>query len=132
VIRTSEVRHFACVWFVPGSTYDFQGVLYQKHDSRWELQYRFRYYHPDSKGDPFDDKDLKNEYLVTFHEGTKVAEMEAKMDEVIASIFSKDLLKKVEKVEIRGDAKKFLEVMSKQPWVHMKFEDAEENSKAQT
>lgn len=124
MIETSKVRHFACVWFVPADSFDFHGVLYQKHDASWELEYRFRHYRPYSGSDPFESKDEKNVYLMKFHEGTKVSEMEAKMDEVIASVFSGGRAKKVEKVEIRGDAKKFLEVMSKQPWTHLKFEEA--------
>lgn len=121
MIETKDIRHFACVWFVPGDTYDFQGVLYQKHDASWELQYRFRYYTDETNRDPFESTDEKSAYLMTFHEGTKVSEMEAKMDEVIASVFG-PRRRKVEKVEVRGDARKFLEVMAKQPWAHMKLE----------
>jgi hypothetical protein len=126
VIETSKVRHFACVWFVPADKFDFHGVLYQKHDASWELEYRFRYYTDKVSRDPFESTDEKSVYLMKFHEGTKVGQMEAKMDEVIASVFSRPLggrAKRVEKVEIRGDGKKFLEVMAKQPWAHVKFED---------
>lgn len=124
MINTSEVRHFACVWFVPGDGFDFMGMLYQKHDASWEMCYLFRYYARTGSVDPFEGDDEKSWYLVKFKVGTKVPEMEASMDEVIAKALGLTGLRrlKVEKVEVRGDASKFVEVMSKQSWAHMKFE----------
>jgi hypothetical protein len=119
LISTSDVRHFACVWFVPGARFDFMGVLYQKHDARWECKYRFRYYA--ATGD--DDDDEKSWYVIEFEEGKKVPEMEEIIDDVIHRVFDGRIKKgDIEKVEVRGDAEKFVEVMAKQSWTKLKFE----------
>lgn len=123
-IVTSEVRHFACVWYVPGPGFDFMGVLYQKHDACWEMKYRFRYYSEVGDGDPHGDDDFKSWYVVRFDKGRKVPEMEVAMDDVIEGVFGARR-RDVEKVEVRGDARKFAEVMSQQKWVHLKWEPKE-------
>lgn len=115
MINTSEVRYFACMWFVRLSNLsrgDFMGLLYQKHDSTWEMKYRFRYY-TSSNGDG----DEKSWYLMRFSETTKVEVMEAKFEAVLAEIFG-STVSISSKVDIRGDAAKFVEVMAKQDWVH--------------
>jgi hypothetical protein len=116
MIDTAEIRYFACMWFTQLSELsngDFMGVLYQRHDSTWEMKYRFRYY---ASGDGSDDR--KQWYLMKFKDTTNPDEMEAKFESVMAEIFGPSVVRR-SKVDIRGDATKFVEVMSKQEWAHL-------------
>lgn len=120
MIETSQMKHVACIWWNPHDHFDFLAVLYQKHDETWLCLYRFRYY--DRAGDsrdPFLSKDTKNWYEVT--NGYHDARM---FEEKLDVVFRKSLedVKDFKKIEVRGDVKKFLDIMSKQPWCHVKME----------
>ena len=120
MIETKELKHVACVWWAPCDGFDFLGVLYQKHDGAWVGEYRFRYYDAKDGGDPFESKDTKNWYQVTNGNSDGCEAFEERLDKTFKKTFGN--LKNFEKIEVRGDAKKFTDVMSKQPWCHVKVE----------
>jgi CDP-glycerol glycerophosphotransferase (TagB/SpsB family) len=119
MIETSEIKRFECVWFVTTSRRsDLLCVLYQKYDDVWEMKYRFRYYDGST-----DDDDTKSWYLMTFKQGMTVAEMESNVDGVVTEVFrAKEM--DVKKIEVRGDATKFVEVMAQQEFVKVHVEGA--------
>lgn len=123
MLDLKDVRHVACVWYGSSSeAYDFLATLYQKHDASWECLYRFRYYDltPGATGDPFESKDKKNWYLLKNTSNRGCKEFESELDNIFVQ--GRTFGVKLEKVEVRGDAAKFREVMFKQPWMHVKVD----------
>lgn len=124
MIDTSEIRYFACMWFVPRTKHgDYMALLYQKHDESWEIKYRFRYY---TSASPDGVDDEKHWYVLNFKDskagGRDADEIERKFDVVLATMFTSRYSRETDKIEIRGNSMKFVEVMSKQEWVHFHTE----------
>lgn len=126
MIDVGAARHIACVWYAAGEGFDFMGCLYQKHDASWEATYRFRYYAADNGKDPFESDDVKSWYTIKKSSdimGCK--EFERSVEGVFRTIFEENTGRKklkLQKVEVRGGADKFMEALSKQSWIHMRVD----------
>jgi hypothetical protein len=119
MIETAEIRYFACMWFVPNTSRgDYMALLYQKHDESWEMKYRFRYY-TSSSPDGADDE--KHWYVMNFKDDPhSPEEIEENFEAIVSLLFRSRYSLKSNKIDIRGDATKFVEVMAKQSWVHIR------------
>jgi hypothetical protein len=124
-INLDEIDFFSCVWFANDQHMDLMGVLYRlKEGGAWEIKYRFRYHHPESGRDPFDDKDRKSWYQITKPPGGEDGPED--MADKFEMVMRFSGIPNLRKVDINGDVESFLEVMAKQPEVHLRFQQIQE------
>lgn len=116
--ETTYVEH---MWYVAGDGLDLLAMLYQdKAGDDWKLTYRFRYYNPDST-DPFDGKDRKHVYQVkagvTEEDRDKLkGVMETLLTET-SHTYPRTMRRSI---PVQGNSQKFMAVMVKQPFAHVK------------
>jgi hypothetical protein len=106
------------MWFGAGSSddFDFLAVLYQKNGGDWECTYRFQYF----------DVEPNRKSWYTLHDTQKQGgeSLEKQLDAIFSGreSFGPFGQVKLEKIEVRGDAEKLMDVIAQQPWCHVSFE----------
>jgi hypothetical protein len=123
--------YYVGIWFLSGPGHDWMGVV-DKDPATGNLRLtsRFRYYaDPDEEGgfDPFDSRDVKNVLVADFKdkgEDEAIAIVEGVVDELVKGGWCGSRLPwKVRehrhKNLIRGDGKKFKNVIMGLPYVHI-------------
>jgi hypothetical protein len=108
------------LWYVRiASRGDWLGAVTRKRadDQRWKLIYRFRWY-TDDRRRVFDSDDVKNWYHA-FVDDDDPDEILAKVD-LVAQQIAVPNRATVDRVLVRADGKKALELMSKRPWAHIR------------
>ena len=107
------------VWFVQTTeTQDWMaGITEIEPDKKYEINYRFRYYNPESE-DPWDGKDKKNWY-----KGTASCTREYAIQSMRVMVQGMKMMGAIgEPGEVvnNGDYNDFMERFVAQPWVHAK------------
>ena len=123
MLQINDETYVSHMWFVGDQkTYDWLATLSKKDGEKdWLLQYRFRYYDPDSGSSPFDSKDRKS--LWEMEIPGDVLEKKIIIDiEKAASLVAETKGGTIESVPIRTRGTKVLEILEQQPWAHVKIE----------
>jgi hypothetical protein len=119
MIDFDRIEYMAAVWYVRlgHRRGDWMAALFRERgDDRWLLKYRFRYYM--GAGDPFSGEDTKNWYAGTSDGGAPEDEEIAKVD-FIAGELAKGQGTTVDRVEVRGDVRAFMEKVAGRSWIHV-------------
>lgn len=122
MIEIKPARYFSQFWFVGGSKsgVDFLAALWRDEGSvEWHLQYRFRYYNPESK-DPFDNKDRKSWFNMAFKSEEEKA---ISAGEMIATMTHMKYGGLFDRIPIKSSDPKTVAVMfERAPWAFMREE----------
>lgn len=112
----------AC-WFIAGDAQDWMCLLYRHGEGPWEMRYRFRYYTADDP-DPFyegPDADRKSVWHATAKDGSEPTRLDLREKcEQIARESAKKFKLKLWRVICQGDVPRFFQLLSKQPWAHLR------------
>lgn len=107
------------IWFVAGDEKDWMLTASRRNDDppgRFSIEYRFRYYSPDSV-DPFDGADDKSWYSGTID--APEWKVEEAQDIVARMIRDNWGARRYYKIVVRGDGLKAYRKLIKAPWAHL-------------
>lgn len=107
------------LWYVATAEQDWMaGVTRKPGATDWTITYRFRYY-ATGPGDPFDERDRKSWYsgTATGPEAVVVAGMDQVAGELANMLGAAVEVR--EYLEVRGTARKLIEILSTRPWAHV-------------
>ena len=130
MVEFKEGRWFLGIWFLAYDGWDSMMSVhtddYHPGSCEWEMDYRTRYYDPDDPdNDPFSGKDKKSGYRLS-RKGTE-EEVVASVETVIGKLTEfNEPIKKFFCPLYSSNPLECLELLKKQPWVHMKEVSKEE------
>lgn len=138
MIEFKKGRYITGIWFIAYKDKDVVVCMYTDDTVidkttlvQWHLDYRFRYYDPaDPMNDPWSGKDRKSRYHAKSDGLKSEEEMLRETHHAIDIIFKHSGgEQKFFAPMFSADAKICIDVMSKQPWAHVKQMSKEEYEK---
>jgi len=121
MIELGDKTEVLAIWYVPlGTAGDFLACIQREPEDpagRWKLRYRFRWYAERRKA--FDSDDVKNWWVG--HSDDPPDTIIAKLD-FIAGLSAKKYGTEVDRIIVRGNTGKAMELLASRPWSHIRRE----------